>query len=282
MAGAPLTVTRHPSRITHDMDWWWAYLAVGVFVGFFSGLLGIGGGSALVPVLAFIYAAKGFPAPYVVHLALGTGIAAICLTATASAWSHHRHNAVNWRLFARFLPGVTLGTLAGVLLASHLDARLISIVFTALIFYVAALMLIERRPRPKRELPGATAMSVMGGIVGLFSSLTATGGATMIVAYLVRRDVPVHEAIGTASAASWSLALAGTAGYIAAGARVPELPAASLGFVHLPALAWIVAASMLLAPVGASVAHRTPGKALKRIFAVVLLALATGMLAGFF
>src|SRR5215510_474456 len=90
-----VSCTNHPSPITNhasrQMDWWWAYLAVGVFVGFFSGLLGIGGGAAMVPLLAFIFAAKGFAAQYTVHLALGTCVAAIMFTAVSSVRSHHRH-----------------------------------------------------------------------------------------------------------------------------------------------------------------------------------------------
>jgi uncharacterized protein len=263
------------------MDWWWAYLAVGVFVGFFSGLLGIGGGALMVPLLAFIFDAKGF-SPQVVHLALGTCVAAMLFTAASSARSHHRHNAVNRSVLARMVPGILAGTLAGAALASRLDARLLTTAFTALIFWAATLMLVDVKVRPARELPGALRMSVVGAAIGLFSSLTATGGSAMVVAYLVRRGVSVHQAIGTASAVSWSLALFGTIGYLAAGAAVPGLPEWSIGFVYLPALALIVTTGVLLAPVGAAVAHRTPGRTLKRVFAVVLFALAIGMLVRFF
>ena len=83
------------------IDWWWAYLALGAFVGFFSGLLGIGGGSAMVPVLAFVFAAKGFAPDHVVHLALGTGISTMLFTSVASVRSHHRRSSVNWRVVAR-------------------------------------------------------------------------------------------------------------------------------------------------------------------------------------
>ena len=264
------------------MDWWWAYLAVGVFVGFFSGLLGIGGGALMVPLLAFIFDAKGFSPAHVVHLALGTCVAAMLFTAASSAMSHHRHNAVNRDVLARMVPGILVGTLAGAALASRLDARLLTIAFTVLIFWVATLMWVEPGKGPARPLPGAVRLSAVSGAIGLFSSLTATGGSAMVVAYLVRRGLSVHEAIGTASAVAWSLALAGTVGYVAAGAMLPGLPAWSIGFVYLPALALIVATSMLLAPVGATVAHRTPARTLKRVFAVVLFALATGMLVRFF
>jgi len=264
------------------MDWWWAYLAVGTFVGFFSGLLGVGGGALMVPLLAFIFDAKGFAPPHVVHLALGTSVAAMLFTAAASARSHYLHNAINSSVLARIVPGVLVGTLAGAALASQLDARLLTIAFTVLIFWAATLMVVEVKAQPARELPGALRMSAVSGAIGLFSSLTATGGSAMVVAYLVRRGISVHHAIGTASAVSWSLALFGTIGYLAAGATVPGLPSWSIGFIYLPALALIVATGIVMAPVGAAVAHRTPGRTLKRVFAVVLFALATGMLLRFF
>jgi uncharacterized membrane protein YfcA len=263
-------------------EWWWAYLALGAFVGFFSGLLGIGGGSAMVPVLAFIFAAKGVAAPYVVHLALGTCIATILFTSASSVLSHHRRGAVNWRVLAGIVPGVAVGAFAGGLLAGRLDARALSIAFTALIYYLATMMLIDRKPGAERGLPGALGLSLAGGLFGAVASLTATAGASLVVPFLVRCNRPVHEAIGTAAAVGWPVALAGTIGYFVSGVSVNALPEWSFGFIYAPALAWIVVASMLMAPVGASVAHRTPGRTLKRIFAVVLYALATGMLLRFF
>ena len=263
-------------------DWWWVYLALGAFVGFFSGLLGIGGGSALVPVLALIFAAKHFAIANVVHLALGTCIATILFTSASSVRSHHQRSAVDWRVLGGIVPGVFAGTFGGALLAGYLDARILSIAFTALIYFLATLMLIDRKPASPRDMPGMLRLSGAGGIIGAISSLTATGGAALVVPYLVRHGLTVHQAIGTAAAIGWPLALAGTIGYIVSGIGRPDLPEWSIGFVYLPALGWIVLASMLMAPVGASVAHRTPGKTLKRVFAIVLYVLATNMLIRFF
>lgn len=263
------------------VEWWWAYLALGAFVGFFSGLLGIGGGSAMVPVLAFIFSAKGFASENVVHLALGTALSTILFTSASSVRSHHQHRAVNWAVMLRMLPGILGGTLGGALLAGHLDARLLSVAFTFLIYYLAAWMFAERDPGATAALPGRAGMSAAGGIIGFVSSLTATAGASLTVPFLAKRGLSVHEAIGTAAAVGWPLALAGTLGYVAGGVGKPGLPDWSAGYVYFPALAWIVAASMAMAPVGARIAHRTPGRTLKRVFAVVLFLLATTMLLRF-
>ena len=263
-------------------EWWWAYLALGAFVGFFAGLLGIGGGAAMVPVLAFIYAAKGFDAGQVVHLALGTSMATILFTSVSSVRAHHGHGAVNWAMVKRMAPGIILGTFGGALLASVLDVRLLSVVFTLLIYYISAQMFFGKKPEAGALPISTTGLNISSALVGVISSLTATGGAALVVAWLVKRGIRVHEAIGTAAAIGWPLAAAGTAGYVITGLRQPALPEFSFGFVFLPGLAGIVIASMLLAPVGARLAHRTPGALLKKIFAAVLFTLATKMLISFF
>jgi uncharacterized membrane protein YfcA len=262
-------------------DWWWAYLGVGAFVGFFSGLLGIGGGSATVPVLAFIFAAKAFPTDHVVHMALGTAVAAMLFSSASSVRSHHSRNAVNWRVVRVMVAGVLVGTLAGALLAGQLDARLLSIAFTAVIVYAAMQMIRPHVPQPTGVLPSAAAMSSFGAAVGFVSSLSATGGAAIVVPFLVKRRVAVHEAIGTAAAIGWPIAAAGAAGYAASGWNAAGLPPYSIGYVYLPALAAVVVASVTTAPLGAAVAHRTPGPRLRKIFAVFLVALAAGMLVKF-
>lgn len=263
-------------------DWWWAYLALGGFVGFFSGLLGIGGGSAMVPILVFIFAAKQFPAEHVLHLALGTGMATILFTSASSVRSHHKHGAVNWRAVRSMVPGVVAGTFGGALLASYLDARVLSIAFTVLVYYLATQLLLDIKPAVSRGLPGSAGVALAGGIIGVLSSLSATGGAALMVPLLIKRNISMHAAIGTAAAIAWPLAAAGTAGYIVSGLSRHGLPEYSIGFVYLPAMFWIVAASMLAAPMGARIAHRTPGGTLKKIFAILLYILATRMLLSFF
>jgi uncharacterized membrane protein YfcA len=256
-------------------EWLWAYVALGVFVGFFSGLLGVGGGSAMVPVLAFVFAAKGFDDA--VHLALGTAITTMLFTSVSSVRSHHLHNAVSWPTLRVMAPGLLIGTFGGALLAGKLDVRLLSVAFTVLVYYYSFQMLSAQTPHAEGALPGSTAMSGFAAFVGFISSLSATGGAAVVVPFLVKRNVAIHRAIGTAAAVGWPIAAAGAAGYIIGGLRSPGLPPYSIGYVYLPALAGVVVASVLVAPLGASVAHRTKGKTLKKIFAVVLFTLATSM-----
>jgi uncharacterized membrane protein YfcA len=206
-------------------EWWWAYLALGAFVGFFAGLLGIGGGAAMVPVLAFIYAAKGFDAGQVVHLALGTSMATILFTSVSSVRAHHGHGAVNWAMVKRMAPGIILGTFGGALLASVLDVRLLSVVFTLLIYYISAQMFFGKKPEAGALPISASGLNISSALIGVISSLTATGGAALVVAWLVKRGIRVHEAIGTAAAIGWPLAAAASASCFCPGSPASSSPA---------------------------------------------------------
>ena len=259
----------------------WIYLTLGAFVGFFAGMLGVGGGFTLVPVLALVFAARGFPAEHVVHLALGTSMATILFTSASSVRSHHRRGAVNWEIVKRLAPGVMIGTFTGAMIVSHLNSTVLSLLFTAFVYYAATRLLLNRKPQASSTLPGTMGMSLAGAVIGAMSSVAALGGAVLTVPFLVKRNVLVHEAIASAAAVGWPLAFAGAVGFVVSGYGKSDLPANSLGYVYLPALMFIVATSMLTAPLGAAAAHRASGGTLRTIFAILLYLLATKMLLSF-
>jgi len=261
------------------VDWWWAYLAIGVAVGFLAGLLGIGGGMVMVPMLVFVFTAKGFPAEHMMHLALATALATIVFTSISSVRAHHRHGGVEWAVARTMAPGIVAGSLGAALVAGFVPTRPLAVFFTAFMFYAAAQMFFESKPAPMRKLPGTPGLFAAGAGIGAISSVLAAGGAFLSIPFLVRCNVPLRRAIGTAAANGFPIALAGTLGYISHGLRVPDLPAGSLGFVYLPGLALVVAASVPLAPLGARLAHRLPVRRLRVVFALMLLALALRMLA---
>ena len=261
------------------MEWWWVYLAIGVTVGFLAGLFGIGGGMIMVPMLVFVFTAKGFPAEHMMHLSLATSMATIVFTSLSSVRAHHRHAAVDWGVARAMAPGIVVGALAATLIAGFIPTRPLAIAFTAFMFYAAAQMFFEVKPRPSRQLPGPAGLFGVGAGIGALSSVLAAGGAFLSIPFLARCNVPLKRAVGTAAANGFPIAAAGTAGYVLNGLRVDNLPEGSLGFVYLPALALIVLASMPMAPLGARLAHRLPVRRLRIVFALMLFAIALRMLA---
>lgn len=262
------------------MQWWLAYVALGAAVGFLAGLLGIGGGAVMVPMLVFVFAAQGFPEQHILHAALGTAMATIMFTSISSMRAHHAHGAVDWGIARALAPGILVGSFCAALAAGFIATRPLAVMFTVLVFYAATQILFDLRPRNARELPGPAGIFGAGAVIGGVSSLLAAGGAFLCIPFLAWCSVPLRRAIGTAAAVGLPIALAGTAGYILQGMRAAGLPAGSLGYVYGPALVLVAGASMLAAPWGARVAHRLPIKRLRFVFALLLYAVAARMLAG--
>ncbi|MDP1607118.1 MAG: sulfite exporter TauE/SafE family protein [Rhodocyclaceae bacterium] len=264
------------------MTWLLGYLALGAVAGFFAGLLGVGGGAIMVPVLALMFAAQGMPAEHVMHLALGTSMAAIIFTSLSSLFAHHRHGAVIWPIVKIITPGVAIGTFAGAQLASLMATRPLAIFFALFMSYVAFQMLANIKPKPSRQLPGVLGMYAVGSGIGLISALVAIGGGSLSVPFMTWCNIKMHHAIGTSAAIGLPIAVAGAAGYLLSGLRVTDLPVGSFGYIYLQALAACVAMSMLTAPLGAKAAHSLPVVTLKKIFAGVILLLVAKMVHGLF
>lgn len=260
------------------MEWLAAYLVLGAFVGFFAGLLGVGGGGIMVPVLTTMFAAQGFPHEHLVHVALGTSMAAIVMTSVSSLRAHHAHGAVRWDIVRGVAPGVLLGTFAGTFVASRVDSAPLAIFFGCFMAYVSLQMILNVKPKPSRELPGALGLAGVGGGIGIVSALVAIGGGSLSVPFMTWCNVKMQNAIGTSAAIGLPIALAGAAGYLINGWGSSALPEWSVGYVYLPALVAVSLVSMFTAPLGARLAHRLPVATLKKVFAGVLIVLSAKML----
>lgn len=258
------------------------YLLVGVIAGILAGLLGIGGGLVIVPMLVYCFTMQGINHIHLMHLALGTSMASIVFTSVSSFLAHHKKGAVDWRIVQRITAGILVGTFAGAWLASKLSTGFLKGFFVIFLYYVAIQLILDKKPPASREFPGNAGMFSAGGIIGAISSLVGIGGGSLSVPFMMWCNMPIHNAIGTASAIGFPLAVAGTLGYLTSGFKQASLPSFSLGFVYLPALLGIVMASVVTAPLGARLAHSLPVARLKKIFALLLLIVATKMAWGIF
>jgi uncharacterized protein len=260
------------------LEWWLGYAAIGAIVGVLAGMLGIGGGAVMVPLVANILEGQGVARSQILHLAVGTSMATIMFTSMSSVRAHHLRGAVRWEVLKQITPGILAGGLAGSLAAGFVSTRGLALFFAVLVYAVGVNMLRDHKPKATRDLPGPLGMFTVGAAISGLSSLMAIGGAAMTIPFMVYCNVPPIQAVGTASAIGFPIALAGTVGYVVSGLAEGGLPPGSLGYVYLPALAGITLASVLTAPLGASMAHRLPTKRLKQAFAVLLFFLATRML----
>jgi len=258
------------------------YSLVGAVSGVLAGLLGIGGGLVIVPMLVFCFSWQQIPHELTMHLALGTSMASIIFTAASSFWAHHKRGAVHWIVVRRIMLGIFLGTFLGSCFAARMSTNFLKGFFVIFLYYVASQMLLNKKPKPSRQLPGPVGLFGVGNVIGSFSSMVGIGGGTLSVPFMTWCNIPVHEAIGTSAAIGFPIAIAGTVGYIYNGLHSANLPQYAVGYVYLPALAGLIVTSVLTAPLGVRLAHSLPVGRLKRIFAILLYIVGTRMLVSLF
>jgi len=260
------------------MGWFLLYVASGAFVGFLAGLLGIGGGMTLVPVLAALFAAQGFAPDHIVHLALGTAMASIVFTSASSVREHYKLGGVDLNIVKRMAPGMILGSLAATVASAWISQRHLALMFTVIVYAGATQILLNKKPAAERPLPGPVPLFIIGFGIGVICGLVSAGGAFMTIPFMLWCGVSMRTAIGTAAMIGIPLAVVGTIGYLISGWNIPNLPPGALGFVSTIALLGLVSGSVVTAPFGARMTHRLPVLTLRRIFACLLYVLATKML----
>lgn len=255
------------------------FLLLGSFAGLVAGLLGVGGGLVIVPVLSWLFSQQEISSTVVVHLAVGTSLATIIFTSISSVRAHHQHGAVQWQIFHNITPGIVIGALLGAGIARYMPTRILSTFFGVFEIIVAIQMAFAIKPGVSRSLPAKWAISLVGMIIGSVSSIVGIGGGTMTVPYLVWCNVAMRQAVATSAAIGLPIAIAGATGFALAGWNHPDIPTDNWGFIVPDAFIGIVLASVLFAPLGARIAHRISPVYLKRIFALFLLILGIKMLA---
>jgi len=256
------------------------YLVTGVFAGLASGLLGVGGGLIIVPVLFFIFLSQNAPVEHVMHMALATSLATIIVTSLSSTWAHHKKEAVLWPVVILLAPSISVGAWLGGLIAAQLDTEILQPAFGIFELLIAAHLLINKKSGAHEQNIGKIRSAPGGLIIGTVSSIVGIGGGSLTVPFLHWHSITMRNAVATSAACGLPIAIFGSASYVYNGWHVTNLPAYTFGYVHIIAFILIVSTSFLFAPVGAKLAHNLPENLLRKGFALFLLLIGLKMLAG--
>ena len=247
-----------------------------MLVGFFAGLLGIGGGAIMVPALTAFFLWQGMNPDVVVHLALATSMSCIVINAIISIRTHQKHKAILWSITYQISPAVLVGSGLATYFVIQIPSKSIALIFMVLMLAVAAQMMFGFKPKSQanKEINTIELLPV-GFIIGFLSALIAIGGGSLTVPYLSWHRINIQKAIATAASIGLPLAMAGCFVFIIKGVGQPHLPDQVLGYVYWPATLAITAGSITTTSCGAHLTHRLPIPLLKRLFAglIVLLAL---------
>ncbi len=243
-------------------------LLLGVFSGFVAGLLGVGGGLIIVPVLLYVLAAE-IHEVVLMHTAIGTALFVIVFTSISSVWAHHQNRAVHWHNFIKLTPTILLGAFCGAIIAQYLSFDFLRIFFALFEITAALVMWFSISTSGHADNLSRWVWLATGYIIGLVSAIVGIGGGTMTTPFLVYNKINIKNAIATSAAVGMPIAIAGSVGFIITGIGT-EGVTSGLGFIHVKALLSIVITSVLFAPLGAKVAHSVDGRKLKKGFALFL------------
>lgn len=255
-----------------------ACLVLGSIAGFLAGLLGIGGGLIIVPVLMHLFALLNISSELIMPMALATSLATIIITSTSASFAHHANNNIPWHLAKPIAVVVGLGAVLGAFIAEQLSSKALTQFFSGGVIVLASYMLLSIKFSVTGKLPNNFILNVIGLVTGAIASLMGIAGGAILIPVLSYLGMALRQAIGLATVCGVAVALFGSASFIFTGMQQNDLPAYSLGYIYLPALLGIVISSSLFAKLGVKMATTLPVATLKRIFAFFLLIVATKML----
>jgi|TARA_R110000868_G_scaffold390070_1_gene659603 uncharacterized membrane protein YfcA len=252
---------------------------LGIVVGFAAGLLGVGGGGILVPMLTSMYLSAEIVPSHAVHLALGTSMASIITTTFSSAFSHYKNHNLDWTYIKAMVPLIIMGAISISFLVPFINTTFLAVFFSLFMFSISLKLFFNKQHISAKQTKIPPQLAGLG--IGSISTLVAIGGAVLSVPYLMSRGLEMRRAIGSSAAIGFPIAISGTIGYAINGHISAEELAnhqGIIGFVHIPSVIIISISGFLMAPVGVKLSTKLPVKVLKKIFAVLLVGLSIKML----
>ena len=242
------------------------YLVAGVAAGVVSGLFGLGGGLTIVPALAFALPLEGVTDKYVMHLAIGTSLVVMVVTALYTTLLRHRRGDLDWGLFQRLAPRVVIGAVLAAIAGDLLPGVALRIFFIGFVSYTIARALHRRYGAAARSarseaieappiLPPGASLWTYGLGTGVCGALLGAGAAIIIVPYLRAARYRIQTASAIAAGLSAAIGLGAGAGYVAAGLNETGLPSAAIGYLYLPAFAGLSIGALIGSPLGVKISH---------------------------
>lgn len=259
------------SFLMENMAMLLAMIGTGVIAGILAGLLGVGGGIVIVPVLYFLFQGLGVSADSAMLIATATSLATIVPTSISSIRSHHAKGNVDFALLKQLALFVLIGVLVGSYLVTKIEGQWLTVLFGIIATLSALNMLFGRKEALFKQLPGSFGRGVIGYFIGFFSSMVGIGGGTLTVPTLTFCNYPAHKAVGTAAAVGLVISLPAAITMLLIGSSPADAPFATVGLVNLVGFIFIVPLTVLFAPVGAGLANRLDAAKLKKVFAIVLI-----------
>lgn len=251
----------------------------GSLVGLLSGMFGVGGALIIVPLMNVLFSRMGVPESLVQHLAVGTAPSTMLVTSLSTFLAHVRLGSMRWDVWKMMLPGIIVGAISGAFLAHMINGRTLEILFGLIVMLMSVQMFAGITPSSRQGLRKFYVPVSL--FIGMVSSMTGVAGSMQLIVFLAWAGHEWCDCVSTAAALTLPITLTATISYVILGWNTPDLPAFSLGYVYFPGTLALMIPGMIMAVVGARLAHwsKLPQKQLKKVFAVFGFAISLSILA---
>jgi uncharacterized membrane protein YfcA len=254
-------------------------LGIGAFAGILAGLLGVGGGIILVPAFFYAFSTLGYESPQLMQMCLATSLATIIVTSVRSVLAHNKKGAVDWDILKGWAIGIAVGAIVGVTVASSLRSTALQAIFGILAIIVGLYMALGKSHwRLGQAMPMGVKGFLISPVIGFLSVLMGIGGGSFGVPTMSLFNVPIHRAVATAAGFGVIIAVPSVIGFLLVDMPEGATPPLTVGAVNLIAFGLVIAMTLITAPYGAALAHKTDATRLKRIFGAFLVLVALNML----
>lgn len=255
-----------------------SFCVLGIFSGFFSGLLGIGGGVFIVPCLSMLFAHLGFDRNLTIKYAIATSLGIMIFTAISSFYAHMKKQNVKVDIFKKIIAGIVIGTIFGAYFDHFIDEKYLRILFGIYLFLISVKMLFDLKEKKQEKKVSWACLFTVGTIIGFKSGVLGVGGGSISVPFFRYLGISIRKAAGTSAGITLIVSIVGSISFILVGKNLTQSREYFFGYVYLPALVSIGFFSLIFANIGARMTQRVSNKALQIIFGVILLSLAFKML----
>ena len=248
-------------------------------VGFFAGLFGIGGGLISVPFLYYLFTSVGVNTSYIMHLAVGTSFSIIIPTSIVSVMTHHKFKAVDFNVVKSYGGFVIIGVIFGTIFAASLNTKPLVLFFSIVLFVLAFYLLFLKEKEKNIKIKMKMSSKIFFGFLsGFISAPMGIGGAVMNVPILKFFGYSINNAIGSAAAIGFLIALFGAMGFLITGSYLDVNLPLSIGFLNIPTFLIFIPITTFMARVGARTVHKIDKKKISKYFGVFLLVIGTKFL----
>jgi uncharacterized membrane protein YfcA len=241
-------------------------------VGFFAGLFGIGGGLISVPFLYYLFSSFGVDQTYTMHLAVGTSFSIIIPTSIVSVMTHHKFKAVDFDIVKSYGGFVVTGVIFGTIFAASLNTKPLVLFFSIVVFILAFYLLYLKEKETNIKLKMKLSSKIFFGFLsGFISAPMGIGGAVMNVPILKFFGFSINNAIGSAAAIGFLIALFGAIGFLITGNYLDVNLPLSIGFLNIPTFLIFIPITTLMARIGAKTVHKINKQKISKYFGIFLI-----------